>query len=172
MKKCPYCGHENVDEARECLICHTNLDPVPGAPRDPEAEEPELAMKVVASFANVVDADVFKTRLEAAGIEAFIPEEYTPNILWTAITNPLEGVTLRVAAKDYDAAKALYESAEASVAVPPKIPPSNTGTSAGPQVITQQEEMTGPSKLCVACNAKISEAASVCPKCGYSQPEG
>jgi ribosomal protein L40E len=169
MKKCPYCGHENVDEARECLICHTNLDPVRGTAPDPQAGDPELAIRVVATFANVVDADVFKTRLEAAGIDAFIPEEYTPHILWTAITNPLEGVTVRVAVKDYDAARALYESAEASAA-PSRIPPSDTATTTRVQTVAQQAEETGPSKLCVACNAKIPEAASVCPKCGYSQP--
>jgi hypothetical protein len=172
MKKCPYCGHENVNEARLCEICHTELEPAPQAPRDPQAEDPALAMRVVATFANVVDADVFKTRLEAAGIEAFIPEEYTPQILWAAIVSPLEGVTLRVAAKDYDAARALYESAEVSSAVPPQIPRSNTGTSGKVEAVVEDAVETGPSKLCVACNARMPEKSSVCPKCGYTQPEG
>src|SRR3954447_20997404 len=114
MKKCPYCGHENVNEARVCLICHTGLDAAPPPPREPQAEDPTLVMRIVANFPNVVDADVFKTRLEAAGIEAFVPEEYTPQIFWAGITSPLEGVTVRVAAKDYDAAKALYQAAETS----------------------------------------------------------
>jgi ribosomal protein L40E len=172
MKKCPYCGHENVDEARSCLICHSDLDPNPSMPPDSQAGDPTLSIRVVANFANVVDADVFKTRLEAAGIDAFIPEEYTPNILWTAITNPLEGVTVRVAAKDYDAAKALYESAEASAAVPPPIPQSNIGTSAIGEGAAEQAVEKGPTRLCVACNAKIPENAGKCPKCGWTQPEG
>jgi ribosomal protein L40E len=169
MKKCPYCGHENVNEARECLICHANLDAT-APPRDPQPDDPALDMRVVANFANVVDADVFKTRLEAAGIDAFIPEEYTPNILWTAITNPLEGVTVRVAAKDYEAARDLYQSAESSMPSPPPTPQSNTGTSAVGEAVAEETEEKGPTKLCVACDAKIPENAAICPKCGFTQP--
>jgi len=170
VKKCPHCGHENEEGAKACLNCHAELDPTPASQPLPPTEDPALAMRVVASFGNVVDADVFKTRLEAAGIEAFIPEEYTPQILWAAIVSPLEGVTVRVDAKDYEAARALYESFEASGAVPSRISPSNTGTGAKREAMAERVEDSQPRKLCVACNAKIPEAAGVCPKCGWTQP--
>ena len=60
---------------------------------------------IVGTYRNVIDADIIKSRLEAAGIEACIPEEYTPQIFWYDIPSPLERVTVRVAAKDYEAAQ-------------------------------------------------------------------
>ena len=56
---------------------------------------------------SVVDASLVMTRLEAAGIEACIPEEYTPQIFWNCTPSPLESVTVRVAAKDYEEARPL-----------------------------------------------------------------
>ena len=39
MRKCPYCGLENGDEAVECLTCHTALMPPPASsPPEPKAE--------------------------------------------------------------------------------------------------------------------------------------
>ena len=67
--------------------------------------DPTLSLVVVGTYGNVVDATVVRTLLEAAGIEACIPEEYTPQILWYAVTSPLEQVTVRVASKDYEAAR-------------------------------------------------------------------
>jgi ribosomal protein L40E len=113
---------------------------------------------------------MFKTRLEAAGIEAFVPEEYTPQIFWAAITSPLEGITVRVAAKDYEAARALYQAAETSTAVSPPIAQSNVAMSAIGEAVAEEVEEKGPTRLCVACNARIPENAEVCPKCGWTQP--
>src|SRR2546430_7825481 len=48
-----------------------------------------------ATFKNLVEADVFKSQLEAAGIEAYIPEEYTSQIFSNIM--PLANATVRVA---------------------------------------------------------------------------
>jgi hypothetical protein len=77
---------------------------------DPQLVDPALALVVVGTYRNAVDASLVKTRLEAAGIEACIPEEYTPQIFWYAIPSPLERVTVRVAAKDYETARELLAS--------------------------------------------------------------
>jgi len=107
MKTCAYCGKENEEAAVACRECGTVFAPTPVSMTDPQSEDPALALVIVGAFRNVVEADVVKTRLEAAGIEACIPEEYTPQILWYAVPSPLESVTVRVAAKDYEAARQL-----------------------------------------------------------------
>ena len=114
MKKCSYCGRENAESVSSCVECGTEF---PGqSPKaselDPNLQDPTLSLVIVGTFGNVVDATVVKTRLEAAGIEACIPEEYTPQILWYAVTSPLEQVTVRVAAKDYEEAKAILTANE------------------------------------------------------------
>lgn len=112
MKKCSYCGRENDESVSLCIECGTEFEsPKIEAPTPSEIEpnpgDSALSLVVVGTYANVVDATMVKTRLEAAGIEACIPEEYTPQILWYAVTSPLEQVTVRVAAKDYEEAKAI-----------------------------------------------------------------
>jgi hypothetical protein len=107
VKKCSYCAHQNEDDAVACLICHTELTP-PSVPEvDPQLIDPALSLVTVASFRCLEDAGLLKSRLEAAGIEACIPEEFSPHIFWTMLSHPIECVTVRVAAKDYDAAKQL-----------------------------------------------------------------
>jgi hypothetical protein len=107
VKKCPYCAHENEDHAVVCLICHTELTPPPAPDVDPRLTDPAFSLVTVATFKCVEDAGILKSRLEAAGIEAFIPEEYSPHLFWTLSSNPIECVTVRVAAKDYEAAEQL-----------------------------------------------------------------
>jgi hypothetical protein len=109
MKKCSYCGRESDDVADACFECGTEFSPPEASEVDPQLQDPALALVIVGTFRNVVDATMVKTRLEAAGIEACIPEEYTPHILWFVITSPLERVTVRVAAKDYETARQILE---------------------------------------------------------------
>ena len=92
-----------------CLECGVDLESTETSEVDPVLRDPALSLVIVRTFRNVVDATMAKMRLEAAGIEACIPEEYTPQILWFAITSPLEQVTVRVAAKDYEAAKEILK---------------------------------------------------------------
>lgn len=108
MKKCSYCGHENRDDVTVCVACQTKL--VPPAPDvDPQLTDPALSLVTLASFKSVEDAGLLKSRLEAAGIEACIPEEFSPHLFLTLSPNPIESVTVRVAAKDYEAAKQLLD---------------------------------------------------------------
>ena len=104
MKKCPYCGHQNEDNASVCQICQTELTPSPPK-SDPQLTDPALSLVTVASFRSLEEAGMLKSRLESEGIEACIPEEFSPHIFGTP--TPLERVTVRVAAKDYEAAKKL-----------------------------------------------------------------
>ena len=114
MKRCSYCGGENEDNAVNCADCGTELEST--SPQvDPELEDPTLSLVVVGTYRNAVDANMVKTRLEGAGIEACVPEEYTPQILWPA---PLELVTVRVAAKDLEAAQRILASEANSDADP------------------------------------------------------
>jgi hypothetical protein len=105
MKKCPYCGHQNEDSLSLCSICQTELSPTPAPACDPQLTDPTLALVTVASFRSLEEAGMLKARLESAGIEACIPEEFSPHIFWTMTPTPLEAVTVRVAAKDFEAAK-------------------------------------------------------------------
>jgi hypothetical protein len=107
MKKCSYCGRENAETVIACSECGTEFEASGVSAVDPVLVDPALSLVIVATFGNVVDATMVKTRLEAAGIEACIPEEYTPQIFWYVVTSPLEQVTVRVAAKDYEEAKAI-----------------------------------------------------------------
>ena len=71
----------------------------------PQMEDASLSLVILATARTVVEANLIRTLLEAAGIQAVVPEEYTPQILWNLVPSPLEQVTVRVAAKDYEAAK-------------------------------------------------------------------
>jgi hypothetical protein len=172
VKKCSYCGHENDSAAVVCLICHTELDPPPAPQIDPQLEDPALALCIVATFRNVLEAGLFRARLEAAGIEACIPEEYTPQLFWNLIPSPLESVTVQVAARDYETAKALFDEF-----VDTSLTAKTQGASDWKENIAREgdtvEGEAGDSqgcKLCVACSAQIREDARLCPKCGWTQP--
>jgi hypothetical protein len=64
---------------------------------------------VVGTFSSLLEAKLLADRLEAAGIEAYIPEEYAPQV-WSAVI-PLELMSVRVPAKDYEAAKVIAAEA-------------------------------------------------------------
>ena len=112
MKTCPYCGHVNEDATTVCAGCGENLPAASGSKVDPRLEDPALAPKIVATYSNLEQASMLKARLEAAGIEAWIPEEYEPQVFSAVIS--LENITVRVAAKDYEAAQAVLAQPAAS----------------------------------------------------------
>jgi hypothetical protein len=102
MKECSYCGHSNNDAATVCEECGTAF-PVPEAPIDPELTDPAEAPVNLKTFDDVPQAILLKDRLEQAGIEAFIPEEFDSSPFGTF--KPQIRVTLRVAKKDLQAAR-------------------------------------------------------------------
>jgi cell division septation protein DedD len=107
MKNCSYCGRENEDSATVCRECGTEF-PVPEPVSEDEVrlKDPSESLITVAAFDDLAQANLLKSRLEGAGIEACIPEDLAPNLF--AINKPLqEPFTVRVAAKDADAAKEL-----------------------------------------------------------------
>jgi putative signal transducing protein len=107
MKTCDYCGRQNDDTAELCVECGKALAQR-AEPTDPQLLDPALRPVIVATFSNLQQASVLAARLQAAGIEATIPEEYAPQVFSAVI--PLERITVRVPAKDYEAAKAFLAS--------------------------------------------------------------
>ena len=103
MKRCAYCNCENEDSVVACRGCGEAL--VEGSPAEPEASlaDPALSPVIVATFSSLPQAKMLADRLEASGIEAEIPEEYAPQVFSGIM--PMDLVTVRVAAKDYEAAK-------------------------------------------------------------------
>src|SRR5579864_6377801 len=99
--KCPYCGRENDNSSVVCSECGVELAPPPTPRTDPRLTDPALSLVAVAAFSSLAEASLLVARLDAAGIEACIPEEYAPQVFSAVI--PLERLTVRVAAKDFDA---------------------------------------------------------------------
>jgi hypothetical protein len=98
-KECPVCELMNTEEADTCRHCGTafffELECL-----DPRFDDPGDELVVVGRYGNVIDASFVKGVLQENNIDACIPEDLTPHIF------PLiETVTVRVAAKNVEAAK-------------------------------------------------------------------
>jgi len=133
--------------------------------------DPSLALVIVSTFRNVVDAGLFKARLEAAGIEACMPEEYTPQMFWNIIPNPLGSVTVQVAAKDIEAARAfLADYTDTSLTAGPAGLERKSASSGIPQTAVEETDPRNQ-KQCVSCHAAMPVNAALCPKCGWTQPD-
>ena len=174
MKKCAYCGRENEDGAVACCECGEEFETPSSAEPEPQALDPELSPIIVARFNSLQQASLLAGRLEAAGIESSIPEEYSEQVFSSVVG--LERVTVRVAAKDYEAAMAVVaEGAEAaSTSVPSRASATqHEGRSESRAAETSAEETTNQEarKLCVSCGDAIPETAHLCPKCGWTQPD-
>ena len=104
MKTCSYCGHADKDAAANCAGCGTPFVAAKADADAPTLTDPAENLVVVARCRSSVEAYLLRSRLEAAGIEACVPEEFTPQILWYAVPSPLEQVTVRVRARDIGAA--------------------------------------------------------------------
>src|SRR5260221_4378774 len=116
MKSCTYCGCQNEDDAIRCKECGTEF----ATPEevDPQLTDPAEALVAVATFGDSVEASLLKDRLELAGIEACIPEELNPSPFGNFV--PMAHVTVKVAAKDLEAAKEIL--ADKGDPTPPALP--------------------------------------------------
>jgi hypothetical protein len=114
MKKCPHCGAEYPDGTIECPIDHNPVSAKSPAaesqkasyefaPVSPEHMQQDLVTLV--TCVNLVAADLVVSRLRAADIEAFIPDEFLMQSV--GLTNTFGYVRVQVSPKDYEAAKAL-----------------------------------------------------------------
>lgn len=120
MKTCTYCGHSNEDEVTACAGCGESISSAEAT--DPILTDPAERLEVVTSCRNAVEANLLKMRLEAADIEACVPEEFSAQIFWNEVTGPFEGVTVRVKARDLEAARKVL--AETGGLTPPPLPPN------------------------------------------------
>jgi hypothetical protein len=117
MKKCSYCGAEYPDDAVMCAVDHTPFER-PAEASKIERSKPEYRFPPISdenrqkdfvtlvTCATLPAADVILGRLEAAGIEATIPDELTMNVMGGG-QGAFGFVWVQVASKDYDAAREL-----------------------------------------------------------------
>jgi hypothetical protein len=122
MKECDYCGRANDDSAvycRECgkeLLTDTPVEPLPKL--DPQEE-----LVTLTRCQRLTDADVLAGRLEAAGIEVFIPDESLMQSMGFNL-NTYGYVRLQVHRRDLANAKELLTaSAESEIPKPTGQPP-------------------------------------------------
>lgn len=123
MKTCSYCGAKYPDDTPECPIDHTQISARPAAsapdspptsdspraafefsPLTPEQRQQDLVTLVTCG--TLVSADMVVCKLRAAGIAAFIPDEFLMQTIGFNV-NTFGYVRVQVAPKDHDAAKAV-----------------------------------------------------------------
>lgn len=69
-------------------------------------------MRTVATFSKPEEAHLFRTRLEAAGIAAYVQDEHMVQVDWL-MSNAIGGVRVQVAEEDVDATRELLGTATA-----------------------------------------------------------
>lgn len=170
MKQCSYCGQQNDDAAVRCSGCGTSFPSPAPAATDERLLDPALSLVTVATLHNLPEAELLLARLEAAGIEACIPEEYSAQVFSAII--PFELVTVRVAAKDAEEAKAIVADLQtAPISAPADGPDADNLVAAeSPNAASVAAANLGDAVPCVSCRALIPKDARLCPKCGWTQP--
>jgi hypothetical protein len=123
MNKCSYCGAEYCDDVLECPIDHTPLvekrhvpkpdSSPPSGPKRPEYEFIPLStadrqqdLVTLVTCRTLLAADMVVSRLRAAGIPTFIPDEFLMQTVGFNF-NTFGYVRVQVAPRDYDAARDL-----------------------------------------------------------------
>ena len=163
MKLCVYCGGENDDEAARCSGCGTEEFKNDAPAETPKLDEQEELVTVF-SCQRLTDADIIVGRLEAAGIESFVPDEFLMQTIGFNL-NTYGYVRVQVRRKDSASARELC-----AVAVdPPKKPSAGKDSAAGSNDGEASEDAQS-GRRCVACDAMIPEEATLCPKCGWTHP--
>jgi ribosomal protein L40E len=163
MKECAYCGGENDDAAVRCSGCGTDEFKTEVPVEAPRLEEQEELLTVF-SCQRLADADLIVGRLEAAGIETFVPDEFLMQTIGFNL-NTYGYVRVQVRRKDYASAKELC----AILVKPGEKSSGGKKAAAGSEIVdaTKDEQHR---KQCVACDVMIPEEAKLCPKCGWTQP--
>ena len=106
-------------------------------------------MKTIATFSKPEEAHLFRMRLEAAGIPAFVQDEYIVQMDWL-YSNAIGGVRVQIADEDVQAARE-FLAADAD------------------EVHVADEDMLG---IPTADDEKTSESSTVnptCPACGSDE---
>ncbi len=126
MRRCSYCGAEYSDDVAECSIDHTPLiesiaalATAPAASSEPERPEYEFAplspadrqkdLVTLVRCRTLVEADLIVSRLRAAGIEAFTPDECLMQTMGFNL-NTFGYVRVQVTPQDYDSARDLLSA--------------------------------------------------------------
>jgi hypothetical protein len=163
MKKCAYCGLENDHNAVRCSGCGTDEFKTEAPDKAPKLDEQEEFITVF-SCQRLTDADLIVGRLEAAGIETFVPDEFLMQTIGFNL-NTYGFVRVQVHRKDYASAKELC-----AVAVEPGETSSEGNGTATSSDVGDASGDAQNCRQCVACDAKIPEGTRLCPKCGWTQP--
>jgi cell division septation protein DedD len=125
MKTCSYCGASYPDDTQECPIDQTPLAAKPAAAATatgspPASETPRAEFEfaplsaaqrqqdwvTLVSCGTLISADLVVSRLRAAGIDAFIPDENLMQSIGFNL-NTFGFVRVQVTPDDYDQAKGL-----------------------------------------------------------------
>ena len=114
MKQCSYCGRENEDAAGVCMECGTGF-PSSTSVADLYSSDPGGDLVVVRTFNTMAEASLLAERLAVVGIEACILETDTQPF---ARVVPLDYATVRVAAKDREAAEEIAAEMSTAMEVP------------------------------------------------------
>ncbi len=122
MKTCPYCGAKYPDGTPCCVIDQTPLSPPQPTPHPtshpvteslPPAEfefaplteeQKQMDLVTLVRCGTLLSADLISTRLRAAGIETFIPDQSVVQAMGFNL-NSVGYVRVQISPADYDAAK-------------------------------------------------------------------